>query len=717
MKKKELLELPILELMDGILAHALSKEREKAYVVGDRPSYDTDYYFRGATGNGILQMDIYLMKDIRSSGRLPAYRIFFDRLKPDFITYDMKNEKWRLSRIDNLPGIGLYWHSELYIMQKEQQAVMDYLGLSKLKALEEWQCQIRTKQREESIKRTTDRWDAVMEKIPGLPKDWKTWLAKEAVREHYMFYEYRKSGRMRGRCSRCGKEQTLIKPGYNRMGKCENCRHPVTYKSVGKSGSFFTKDYTAHLVQRMEDRVVSRQFKVRAFYQKGAFYTPQLSLWEERRLILWQDGTAQAYYYGEYKDHKMHWIETEPNPYISRYYVRPSNCSEKGAVYRRTLPALSRRELKKTGISEMVRSQKVISPEVFLLSVKKKPILERIVKAGLATLAADLLQCLGLFELGNSGKLHQCLGIDRDQLKRLRKSQGGLPYLEWLLYEKECGKKIADNVISWFVMEDIKPEDISFVTDRMSPLQIMNYMMKQQKKMGETSISGVLSTWRDYLRMAELSGIHTGDAIVYRASELGKRHDAMVQLREKLKNEEEEREILKQYPSLNETLASLKGKYDYQDKTYAVVVPECVTDLLHEGKVLQHCMNRTDHYYERIVKRESYILFLRKADALTVPYYTLEVEPGGNIRQTRTEYNRQKDDIAEVTKFLQKWQKEIAKRMTEADWKMADTSRKLRQEEYAQLRRNHVRIGGGTYDGQLLADILEADMMEMPDAA
>lgn len=717
MKKKGLLELPVLKLTDGMIAHALSKEREKGHILGNKPAYDVDYYFRAAVENGILQIDIYPMKDIRSGEMGPAYRIFFDKSEPNFITYDMKKGKWRKSRIENLPNIRWYWYGELYIAQEERQIVTNYLGLSELNMLEKWQRQIRTKQREESIKRKTDKWDAVMEKIPGLPKDWKEWLAKQAVREHYMFYEYRKSGKIQGRCSRCGKEQILIKPKYNRMGKCEKCRYPVTYKSVGKCGSFSTKKYTAHLVQRMDGKVVSRQFKVHAIYRKGAFDTPELSSWEERRLILEPDETVRAFYYGEYKDRKMHWIETEPKAYISPYYVRPENCSERGTVYRRTLPGLAKKELKKTGLLEMVRSQKTISPEEFLLSVKKKPVLEKIIKAGLETLAADLLKGSDLFALGNSGKLHQCLGIDRNQLKRLRESQGGAPYLKWLLYEQECGKKIADEVILWFLQEDIKPEDISFITDRMSPLQVMNYMVKQQKKMGETSVSGVLATWRDYLRMAELSGINIRDEIVYRTAELVKRHDEMVQLREKQRNEEEEKEVLKQYPSLNETLASLKGKYDYQDGTYAVVVPEGVSDLLHEGNVLQHCINRTDHYYERIVKGESYILFFRRVGALTVPYYTLEVELGGTIRQIRTEYNRQKEDIAEVSKFLQKWQKEIAKRMTKADWKLADTSRKLRQEEYAQLRKDHVRIGRGTYEGQLLADILEADLMEMPEAA
>ena len=188
-------------------------------------------------------------------------------------------------------------------------------------------------------------------------------------------------------------------------------------------------------------------------------------------------------------------------------------------------------------------------------------------------------------------------------------------------------------------------------------------------------------------------------------------------LLEEQKNEYRVREILEQYPNLNHILASLKEKYGYQDEKYAVVVPENVGDLLHEGDTLHHCVNKTDNYYDRISKGETYILFLRRAGALSVPYYTLEVEPGGTIRQKRTEFNRQNEDIAEAAEFLKTWQKVVRKRMTKADLALAKRSRELRTEEYEKLRKDNVKIAQGTYGGQLLVDLLESDLMEIPDAA
>ena len=55
---------------------------------------------------------------------------------------------------------------------------------------------------------------------------------------------------------------------------------------------------------------------------------------------------------------------------------------------------------------------------------------------------------------------------------------------------------------------------------------------------------------------------------------------------------------------------------------------------------------------------------MRKKENPEVPFYTLEVEPDGTIRQKRAEFDRQNKDIDEVTSFLRLWQKEIQKRLT-----------------------------------------------------
>ena len=42
------------------------------------------------------------------------------------------------------------------------------------------------------------------------------------------------------------------------------------------------------------------------------------------------------------------------------------------------------------------------------------------------------------------------------------------------------------------------------------------------------------------------------------------------------------------------------------------------------------------------------------------PYYTLEIEPDGTVRQKRTLFDRQHEDIEQATEFLQKWQKAVS---------------------------------------------------------
>ena len=348
---------------------------------------------------------------------------------------------------------------------------------------------------------------------------------------------------------------------------------------------------------------------------------------------------------------------------------------------------------------------------------KEHPIIEKLATAGLPEFACDMVERRGWVDFPHDGELHKCLGISRSQLKRLRRENGGYHYLEWMNFERVYGKTLEDEVIRWFLREEIETQDITFIEDRMSPRQIMNYLSRQKEKMPEESHASILRIWKDYLSMAEKNGADIKDAIIYRTPELQKRHDEMVRRMAMEKINVRAQKILLKYPNVNEVLDSLRGKYDYQDGAYAVVVPKNLAELLYEGDTLQHCINNTEHYYERISKKECFLLFLRRADALEIQYYTLEVEPGGTIRQKRTKYNRQNKDIEEASTFLKKWQKVIRKRMSKEDMALAKKSRQLRKEEYRKLRKDQVRVGQGTYGGQLLVDLLEADLMEIQEAA
>ncbi len=145
-------------------------------------------------------------------------------------------------------------------------------------------------------------------------------------------------------------------------------------------------------------------------------------------------------------------------------------------------------------------------------------------------------------------------------------------------------------------------------------------------------------------------------------------------------------------------------------------LPRNILDIIREGKNLEHCVG-DDRYMDRIERRESYVLFLRRRSRPNTAYYTLEVEPDGTIRQKRTLGDVQKEDIIPATEFLQEWQKEITKRLTPAEQKLAVRSKELRQEAFADMEKNHTIIRTGALRGKLLRDVLMADLMENTEVA
>lgn len=119
-----------------------------------------------------------------------------------------------------------------------------------------------------------------------------------------------------------------------------------------------------------------------------------------------------------------------------------------------------------------------------------------------------------------------------------------------------------------------------------------------------------------------------------------------------------------------------------------------------------------NRYYERISSEESYIVFLRQTDKPNRPWYTLEIEPGGTIRQKRSYSNEQYSDLQEAVPFLKEWQQVVQKRMDEKERKLAVESKEKRNKEFEELTVNGNIIHTGRYAGKLLVDELMKDLME-----
>lgn len=319
---------------------------------------------------------------------------------------------------------------------------------------------------------------------------------------------------------------------------------------------------------------------------------------------------------------------------------------------------------------------------------------------------------MNLYEKAQSGSLTKVLGIDALELRRLRNNRGGKLFLIWLQFEKLTQKVIPDHVISWFAQEKIVPDNVRFIEDRMSMEQVYNYLRRQMRESRMKS-KEVLTTWSDYLSMAVRLGMDPQDEIVYRARKLKQRHDELVERCNQRKDLAlRAGEILQKYPMVEENYHAVKQIYAHAGEEYTIIVPERIEDIILEGEKLHHCVGSSDRYWDRVQRKESYILFLRRSAEPEKAYYTLEIEPDGTVRQKRTMYDRQEEDIVEATKFLKKWQRVISERLTEQELTLARKSQVLRAQEFKDLRENQIIINTGELRGSKLVDVLMEDLLE-----
>ena len=161
--------------------------------------------------------------------------------------------------------------------------------------------------------------------------------------------------------------------------------------------------------------------------------------------------------------------------------------------------------------------------------------------------------------------------------------------------------------------------------------------------------------------------------------------------------------MAEKFPGAEENLQRIKEKFTHENETYKIIVPERLIDIVTEGRALHHCAGATERYFERIRDNETYICFLRKKSEPDVPFYTIEVEPGGTIRQHRSMYDEE-PGIEEIRGFLREWQKVIKQRMKDTDKQLARESAIKRQKNLDELRRkNNLRVLEG-----LMEDFMEA---------
>lgn len=719
MIKKELLALQPLRATVDMMEAERDDVPRKINRYSD-PYRKYDQFARCQVEGGILKVALFFPDNLRTGGYLPFYEVFIDRTAGKFITYDRMKDKWRTAKADNLDWPYYVRATDgTWMSPADTETVQAYLGGDRggYYGVLDYQEQIRAEALTRRHRKETDPWDADLSPTRPLPKDWDRWVDKVGIRQNYIFYHYKKRGAKEGYCTYCGKNVPISRPRHNMATHCPCCRHEAVFKSFGRLNWLDTGWNCVYLLQPRPDGFIVREFWVARSYTKDAYKTPEVMCMEQLRTIYDNQLSPRTYFWGDYKHREFRWIRGLPNPSWyspeSSYYCHGGR---PGRVYGKGLSQLFRSKLGGTGIARYLHGDhSFMEPNDYLYEQKKACFRELIAKADLPKLTSECLSSdRVLFEVFNGGirdGLTKALHLDTLRLGRLRRNDGGTDFLTWLRWEKEQNTVLDDAVIGRFCKWQVGPGDIAFILDRMSVLQVHNYLRRQARESKE-KVQQVLITWKDYLAMAEKLGMDTNDPIVYRVRLLRQRHDELVLRRNQEDSKSLAAEVLKDFPEVDHICQAIRRKYQYADEKYAVVVPNGALDIIVEGKLLNHCVGGQVRYWDRIQRHEAYILFLRKASSPDMPYYTLEVEPDGTVRQKRTNFDRQGSDIDAVQEFLTGWQKVISTRLTSDDHKEAAASRTLREQEFEQMRKDNVIIHAGHLAGQRLVDVLTADLME-----
>lgn len=265
---------------------------------------------------------------------------------------------------------------------------------------------------------------------------------------------------------------------------------------------------------------------------------------------------------------------------------------------------------------------------------------------------------------GNSAE--QIIGLDRQRILRLRDNNGGGLMLSWLRHEAVSGCRVTDEVLKFFEENGVRADGIKGLLDKMSPTKAMNYLKKQREQYPKESVKDLITTWADYMSMAKRLKMDTDDEVVYRTKDLVRRHDELAELIAEMGDDMIICEIAGKFPNVEDNLKAAVEKFSYADGEYFIRVPENIREILEDGRQLHHCAASSERYFDRINRKETYLMFCRKIAEPDKAFYTLEVQPDGTVRQKRTFYNRQ-ENMKQIQGFLRKWQKEVKKKLTKQD--------------------------------------------------
>lgn len=674
---------------------------------------------------GFIKIALFFAPFLKAGDKKPSIEIFINPEGCEHITRywdEDGSERWTSTMIKNLNVITIpdhngklisqssytySCHNQCWINPEGKKTLYNRLGSPAgyrpnhaIECIMQFQEKCNERKRQQAEDRECAKWDDQLKIVPPEPKGLNSWIRRH-VAEAYIFY---RTGEQTGRCSACGSDVPIKnKIKHNAETVCPHCKREAVYKNINIMSKCLTSVHQPiQVIQQSGDSLILRAYDCWNRYINRNIDNPVILSREYARKIYQAGQAISRWTYGDYKNKTKRWLPARYNAIFG------------GPIYPQTRITLLR-----SGLPMLIKNHVSVCIDDYLELESQYSVIESLTKIGLHKLVKWITNGSYRYKYGSAIDLTktsavEALKIDKARLKRLVAMNGGIVALTWLQYEKNADTWYPDKIIKEFDEAEIDYRKLVYIEKfygykQHSVVPIHNYLKKQQVICGET-LKETFQTYSDYLSMAEQNKCRMDLEQIIKPKDLKAAHDFQVKLSKQEEIAKQAKEINKRFKKLEKNIKDL-AKYEYSDGTYQIVAPRSTEDIIVEGLTLEHCIHRCDFYFERICTKESFILFLRKTEHPDSPWYTLEVEPGGNIRQKRTTGDRQNDDLKKALPFLKKWQKKVVASMDAKEKKLALISDQKRQENYADIRKQNKKVWHGIHQGELLADVLEADFV------
>lgn len=683
MNKSELMKLKPLKLGKKMLHVALQdrgEQRTQYKWPGGKTRYVWTYkyydFLAAAVENGILKVGLWKRDSVLSHQMQPDFTIFLEKTKYEWLTYEHKTDKWYTGMIFNLPIVvygGEPFGAAKYATEETEKIISDYLGIkdSAYAAVRRFQVSYKKDILQKRHKSEMARIDEFMESVPDYPAGYNNQWMRRALFEHEAPIVYRPGQKtVKGICLRCEKEVEIkMKPEHGQAVKCPSCKHPARLRSWGKQKTIYERKPVGILLPTKTGDFCLCVHDLYVWFEREEDYKEMhIAKYGDYRFRLdeWFTNHDTFEWY-EYKNtgimrwcrakvHGMGWSATMASDYCRLY---TGNLRQ---VLRDTA-------IKYVPVKEIFESAKKPTHVISTLGTirNRRNMIEKLAKVGLLGLVwTDINETYGRDELYRSGSsLEEILRMDKERVKAAIRLKATLQEVKVLQAGYTARVYLKDSLIKGIAefYGNRGTNDLHFIVQRRNLEKQINYMRKLPTY-SEWKALEVARDYEDFLRQLEELGIPKTKENKFPANFYQVHAELQTEIDSK-KEVLEKKQTAAKNRVLRRLIKGLKTKYELESETYIIVWPESKADFTKEGQLQHNCVGG---YFDKMVKNETIVFFLRKKEDPETPFCTVEFKRNRCV-QCRMIYNR--DAEQDAWEYMKKLEQHLLDQEQREEEKMA----------------------------------------------